>query len=220
MEQRIEKIEEALFSAPSTDQSFSWDDLDFSNILQPEGQNNACTPSMSTFHDHPEVSLDMSVSLGAFPASSLKKSTQSSEAVNVKPDLISLGIISKESAEQHFTFYKDNLDPYAHHILGPTRSLDDIRTKPSLLIAAVCTTAAFCAGTNDYQSCFDAFVKEVSEKTFSVQYSFDDVRALCIGALWLNEISSALNALGQYHLAHFAWASSDRGKSRPNSNGA
>lgn len=32
---------------------------------------------------------------------------------------------------------------------------------------------------------------------FSVNHTFDDVRALCIGAFWLNDISSALNALGK-----------------------
>ena len=197
MERRIEKIEQALLPALTPAQSFSWDDLDFSALLPPDGQITGDASSTTTSHYHPpEVSLDMSVSLGAFPASSLKTSTLASQDVDTKPDLISRGIISEESAEQHFTFYKKNLDSYVHHALERVKCLSDIRSRSSLLTAAVCTTAAFCAGTTDYPNCLDVFVKEVSEKTFSIRYAFDDVRALCIGALWLNEISSGLNALG------------------------
>jgi hypothetical protein len=114
-----------------------------------------------------------------------------------KPDLISRGVISQETAENHFMFYQKYLDPYIHYILADKDCLANVRSRSSLLTAAVCTKAAFCSGSRDYQNCYNVFTNEVSGKMFSVHHTFDDVRALCIGAFWLNDISSALNALGK-----------------------
>lgn len=143
--------------------------------------------------------LNLSCSLGAFPASSMSNLTSTGEEIHTayRPDLISCGVISREIAEGYLDFYKQNLDPCIHHILAENDTLASVRSRSSLLTAAICTVASFCTSSKDYQSCFNMFTSEVSRKLFSDKYDFDDVRALCIGAFWLNDVSSALNGLGK-----------------------
>lgn len=114
------------------------------------------------------------------------------------PDLISRGTISLEAARGYFDFYKTQLDPLIHHVLGDTTTVADVRIRSSLLTSAICAVAAFCTGSPDCKVCVDAFTSEVTRRLFSIKYEFDDVRALCIGAFWLSDISSALNGMGEY----------------------
>ncbi|KAF9891391.1 hypothetical protein FE257_004247 [Aspergillus nanangensis] len=121
------------------------------------------TPSM--------VTLNLSCSLGAFPASSIMNMTfntdQAASSGQQRPDLISCQVITHDIAEEFFAFYKDKLDPCIHHILAEGDTLASTRARSSLLTAAICTVAAFCTGSKHYQNCFNAFTKEVSGKMFS-----------------------------------------------------
>ena len=85
-----------------------------------------------------------------------------------------------------------------HYLLTEDDSLASIRERSSLLTTAICTVATFCMGSKEYHQCLKMFTNEVSRKLFSDKYEFDDVRALCIGALWLNDVSSVLNGLGEF----------------------
>lgn len=147
-----------------------------------------------------KITLNLSCSLGAFPASSMMSLAGADEAVNpaYRPDLISCGVISLEAADNYLAFYKTHLDPEVHCVLTENDTLADVRARSSLLTAAICTVASFCSGSEDYQRCFSAFTDAVSRKLFSTTYEFDDVRALCIGAFWLNDVCSVLNGLGKY----------------------
>ncbi|KAF7530503.1 hypothetical protein PCG10_000003 [Penicillium crustosum] len=111
------------------------------------------------------------------------------------PDPVSCGIIPQEIAEILFVFYKQNLDPCIHNTLGDNDSLSTIRARSPLFTTAICTVSAFCTGSKYYNTLLKHFTTQVSGKVFSSNHTFDDVRALCIGALWLNEVSTALNSL-------------------------
>ncbi|KIN08940.1 hypothetical protein OIDMADRAFT_153565 [Oidiodendron maius Zn] len=138
------------------------------------------------------ITLNLSCNLGAFPSSSLENFTP--EQPGYVPNLNSSGFISQECAEC-FQFFHEKLNPYLHYILPGKDSLAVVRSRSSLLTTAICTTAALCSGSPNYHNYLDAFRREVSSKLFSTHYTFDDIRALCIGAFWLNDISSALNSL-------------------------
>lgn len=114
-----------------------------------------------------------------------------------RPDLISCGVISHQTAEALFTFYHEQLDHCLHYVLDPDDTLAKVRSRSSLLTSAICTVSAFCTGSNAYQSCLNALKTEVSRKMFATNHKFDDVRALCIGAFWLSEIAPALSGLGK-----------------------
>lgn len=154
--------------------------------------------SVSNVSESPQTAtLDLSCSLGAFPASSITSSTLHGSISTQGSDFVSLGLITIDIAETLFAFYQQKLDSYAYHILVDGDSLATIRRRSSLLTAAICTVSAFCSGSQKYPSLLNHFQNEVSGKLFSSSYEFDDVRALCIGTLWLPEVSKALNALGK-----------------------
>lgn len=129
------------------------------------------------------AALDLSCSLGAFPAFPMTSSILHDFSSKQGSDLVSRGLIAIDIAESLFAFYQQKLDSYACHILVDGDSLATIRRRSSLLTAAICTVSAFCSGSQHYQSLLDQLQHEVSGKLFSSSYEFDDVRALCIGTL-------------------------------------
>jgi len=158
---------------------------------------------------HPDITVvptsELSCSLGAFPAASVNglvhndsPSTISDTRLRsivsdtVTPDDF---LLTSNGAESHFKYFQTKLDPLIHHILTSDDSLNSVRARSPFLAISLCTTAAYCTGAGDYQKWLTRFKALVAEKTFTSQHAFDDVRALCVGALWLNEIATALNAL-------------------------
>ncbi|KAJ5601510.1 hypothetical protein N7510_011044 [Penicillium lagena] len=201
MEGRMGQLEQALRQStnqPSTVPSFSVNssgpsqgsaglEADRSSIAPP-------TPWVISSN----VTLNLSCSLGAFPASSMISLTLTDAGGHSgqTSDLVSCGLIPHNEAEDFFAFYKQNLNPCIHHILTESDTFPIIRARSPLLLAAICTVSALCTGSKHYAPILKYFTTQVSGKVFSSRHTFDDVRALCIGALWLNEVSTALNSLG------------------------
>ena len=204
MENRISQLERALLARTSLDS-------------RPIGQvypspQVASTPndteipdqdlaSQGPKHSHQprEAALNLFCKPGAFPSSSLNAFLVNDQDISYStgPDLVTRGLISQTTLEKHFHFYHECLNPY---IYQPLTNIDTVATllkRSSLLLAAICATAAFCAGSEDYEACLETFINDVSATMFSHTHSFDDVRALCIGAFWLGKESSALSALGE-----------------------
>ena len=204
IEKRIDQIEKSMVSSAGSTSSVDNHDCSLSQTSSEANIAEEATQSVRESVPKPletsqEAALNLSCGLGAFPASSLKSLVHNDKGIfsSGGPDLVDRGVISQQTSEKHFTFYRENLNPYIHHLLTDDDTLASVQRRSSLLLAAICTTAAFCAGSSDYHTCFDAFIHEVSAKMFTSIHSFDDVRALCIGAFWLGNASSALNALGE-----------------------
>jgi hypothetical protein len=142
-----------------------------------------------------DMALDLSCSLGAFPASSLRNSVVDQSRKTL--DLISNSLITLKQADIRFKFYQDNLNSHLHYIITEQDSLARIRTRSPFLASAICATATYCSDSMDYQICSQSYLDHVSSKLFSEVHTFDDVRALCIGAFWLYDKSYALNSLGK-----------------------
>jgi len=158
-----------------------------------------------------DVTLNLSCSLGSFPGSSIKtvpatdQETQSDYKPDLiscgeilGPDLISRGLISLEAAEEYFAVYRNSMEPCIRRILAADDCLAKIRARSSLLTAAICTVGSFATDSANHKSCYDTFLNEVSSRLFSRHHSFNDIRALCIGAFWLNKVSSTLIGLGMH----------------------
>lgn len=202
IEERLDKLERAMKDRPSTPTTFTDTEAE---LTRSQMLRNATKPSEFSLLQTPQglespntVTLNLSCSLGSFPASSMVNLTFTGNQTYLGHglDLVSCGILPLETAESLFSYYKEHLEPLIHNVLGDDATLATTRAESSLLTAAVCTVAAFCTGSGSYQNCLKYFKKEISGKVFATEYSFNDVRALCIGAFWLNEISSALNGLG------------------------
>ena len=203
MEDRMRRLEDALLQSngitnilPSNIATL---DVPMSEATSLINSNSITgTPNIS---DRPgKVTLNLSCSLGAFPAASITDIafTDNTSDPSFRPDLISCNVISLTSANEYFVFYREHLDHHMHYLFSDNDTLATVRARSSLLTAAICTVASFCSGSRDYQNCFKAFTDSVSRKLFADKYDFDDVRALAVGALWLNDISSALNGMGEW----------------------
>jgi hypothetical protein len=140
--------------------------------------------------------LNLTSNLGAFPASSVRTEKENESTV-ASADLISRGVISLEAANDCLTYFVEHPNPYLHGILAANIPLSEVRAQSTLLTAAVCVVASFCSAPERYQACYDAFVADVSSRLFSPRYTFDDVRALCIAAFWLDDIGPTLSGLGE-----------------------
>ena len=192
MEHRIEKLERALARDPNHNPESHPTSVNLAeSLINGTGDlveaHGDATPSVHpTIDEPPMVTLNISFSLGAFPASSITKVTLCNQEVKsiYRQDMVSCGIISLKTAFEAFEFYKQNLDHLAHNLFTEIDSLADIRARSSILTAPVCTVAAFCTGWRNYQRCFEAFKDEVSRKLFSERYEFDDVPCVvCRSAL-------------------------------------
>jgi hypothetical protein len=144
------------------------------------------------------TSLDFTCSPGAFPASSIRaeRAADHSTTIVSSKDVITDGIVSLRSGQAHFHFFMERLNRHIHHVIPVSETLATLRQRSPMLVAAICTVAAFCANSPDYQECLNAYKLIVSAKTFARNHNFDEIRALCIGSFWLNDISYALCSLG------------------------
>ena len=203
MESRLQTIEELLYADATVGNGLVNRDAG----LQTQGEasqessqattNFQQTSSVTLTKSSYQITVNLSCSLGAFPASSLESLDTKTADVAIITDLITRGSISEEAAEAFVSFFHNNLSPYVPSVLAKNESLDSIRSRSSLLTSAVCTTAAFCSGSEDYLICRDALMTDVTSRMFGVQYNFDEVRAMCIASLWLPENAATFNALGK-----------------------
>lgn len=204
MENRIGQLERALCSRTSSDSHpIRYVDL---GLYFASAANNTKVTDQSVANQGPkhshrpyEAAFNLSCGLGAFPSSSLNAFLVNDQDISYStgPDLVTRGLISHDTLEKHFKFYYECLNSYIYH---PITNIDIVANplkRSSLLLTAVCATAAFCAGSDDYEACLEIYTNEVSATTFSFIHSFNDVRGLCIGAFWLGKESSALSALGE-----------------------
>jgi hypothetical protein len=143
-----------------------------------------------------DVTLNLDSHLGVFPAASVATGTPKDFA-SPTSDLISQGVIDLAAAEELFAYFLEHLNHYLHGILRDSDTLASVRARSSILTAAICTVAAICSAPDAYSACYDAFVGQVSELLFATRSSYDDVRALCIAALWLDNIGPTLSGLGK-----------------------
>lgn len=177
------------------------------SVSSPNGNRTASTPSSVRRQDNktPENMLNLSCSLGSFPASSMLPSTAMELEDPARPDLISSGHVSLKTATDSLAFFKLYLDPFVFHSVGFDTSLQELRSRSSLLTAAVCTVAAYCTSSEGYQTCLEALKLEASHRLFADNLNpnpnaaaWDDVLGLCIAAFWLSEVSANLVGLGEY----------------------
>lgn len=204
MEQRIRALEEALGQGTGQRNTIFSSTPDDRRILSPitpsshaelNGDGPISLPQQTQPVDN--VSLNLSCSLGSFPGSSITTLPRGPHPDH-DADIISCGLISLEAAEEYFLIYQQSLDPYIHHVLARDDCLANVRARSPLLTISICAVGSFCAASTDFSKIYGAFTNEVSKRVFSRCNSFDDVRAVCIGAFWLDKISSTLVALGTF----------------------
>ena len=145
------------------------------------------------------VAVDTDAGPNAAPASyvSIVTTSAPSPSSNLsrsksETDFITRGLITLDAAERLFQLYKHRLDHFLYSIIGDHATLQSIRQTSTTLASAICAVAALHSRSDDYHTCHREFRRRVSNQFFSRQHSLDEVRGLCVGALWLSDMSWAL----------------------------
>jgi hypothetical protein len=110
----------------------------------------------------------------------------------LEDDFISKGKVSEADAEELFSTFSTSLN---HYLWGGIalvhEDLVSVRRSSSLLLAAIFTvTALHVPGKEQvFDICYAEFTALVCDSMFDRYHSLDAIRALCIGAFWLSDVS-------------------------------
>ncbi|KAE8385959.1 hypothetical protein BDV23DRAFT_164118 [Aspergillus alliaceus] len=161
-------------------------DMSKENSPQPQGDDSSglVTVPMRNLYELTRLK-NLRVNAGWKPNSSL-----------IHDDFISQGVVPLKEAEYLFDrFMEINNRLLWDGILLFHRTLGSIRRASTLLAAAVLTIGALHAPgkTEAFHQCYDIFVSLVCSSSLSRNHSVDDVRALCIGAFYLANLSWKLS---------------------------
>ncbi|BCS22169.1 putative C6 transcription factor [Aspergillus puulaauensis] len=114
----------------------------------------------------------------------------------LEEDFISRGVISLQEAEELFAYFSRTMNQLLWGgIILVHRDLTSVRRASTLLAAAVLTVAALHIPnrTETLNRCYSEYVALVSSMSLTRAHTLDDVRALCVGAFWLSELSWKLS---------------------------
>ena len=109
-------------------------------------------------------------------------------------DIISRGVLTLHQAEMLFNKYLTKHDNYIYSVLEEGSTFDTVRNNSPLLLAAICAVTSLHVVSPDlpYERCYKEFIQLSSIHAFSSKNNLDDIRAMCIGAFWLPDLSWSL----------------------------
>lgn len=114
----------------------------------------------------------------------------------LEEDFISRGLISLHEAEELFAYFSRTMNQLLWGgIILVHHDLTSVRRASTLMSAAVLTVAALHIPnrTDTLNRCYGEYVSLVSSMSLSRTHTLDDIRALCVGAFWLSELSWKLS---------------------------
>jgi hypothetical protein len=115
---------------------------------------------------------------------------------NMENDLVSLGIISAEEAEEMFRLFKTSLSRYLFDAtIHESRSLLSVRESSSLFFTAIITvTSLHIPGKEKIHATSHKHLRDLIAASFFDRFhTLEDIRALCIAAFWLPDLSWKLS---------------------------
>ncbi|KAI9928015.1 hypothetical protein MW887_002867 [Aspergillus wentii] len=145
-------------------------------------------------------------SLVTAPMGSLYEVTQLSDipagspgrqhASDLVTDFISRGVMDLREAEELFYFFDNVLNRYLWDGMTLVHNdLASVRNSSSMLAAAILAVTALHMPNKErtFDTCYNEFAKLASESMLDRHHTMDDLRALCIGAFWLADVSWKLS---------------------------
>lgn len=114
----------------------------------------------------------------------------------LEEDFISRGYISQHEAEELFTYFSRTVNQLLWGgIILVHPDINAVRRSSSMLAAAILTVAALHIPnrTETFNICYNEFVSLVSSASLTRHHTLDDIRALCVGAFWLPDLSWKLS---------------------------
>lgn len=183
------------------------------SIENPTGPGTGSSASTYAFPQpqSQQYSIDRetpATSLVTAPMGSLYEVTQLSENRESSPgqhyapdqalatDFISRGVVELQEAEELFHHFDVVLNRYLWDgALLAHKDLTSARRSSSMLSAAILAVTALHMPTKErtFDTCYTEFAKLASESMLGHHHTLDDIRALCIGAFWLADVSWKLS---------------------------
>ena len=111
-------------------------------------------------------------------------------------DFISRGVISSQEAEELFYYFDQVLNRYLWDGVALVHdNLTSVRKSSSMLSASILAVTALHMPNKEhtYDTCYAEFAKLASGSMLDHNHTLDDLRALCIGAFWLADVSWKLS---------------------------
>ncbi|KAL3454053.1 hypothetical protein BJX65DRAFT_262734 [Aspergillus insuetus] len=168
--------------------------------------------STTSFQPQPQYAIDReengATSLVTAPMGSLYEVTQLSDIRATSPerqyatdralvtDFVSRGAVELHEAEELFDHFDRVLNRYLWDgILLVHKDLTALRNSSSMLSAAILAVTALHLPNKErtFDTCYTEFAKLASESMLDRHHTLDDLRALCIGAFWLADVSWKLS---------------------------
>lgn len=120
---------------------------------------------------------------------------------DITSDFISRGRISIQDAEELFMQFSISLNQYLFGGVALVHDdLTSVRKSSSLLASAIiAVTALHVRGKDEvFDAAYTEFISLVSDSMFDRRHGLDDLRAFCIGAFWLSDVSCK----SKFHIPH------------------
>ena len=117
-------------------------------------------------------------------------------SLEIAGDFISQGRISIQDAEKLFMQFSTSLNQCLFGGVALVHDdLTSVRKSSSLLASAIiAVTALHVRGKHEvYDVAYTEFISLVSSSMFDRKHGLDDLRAFCIGAFWLSDVSCKSN---------------------------
>ncbi|KAH8702306.1 C6 transcription factor [Talaromyces proteolyticus] len=225
IEQKIQKLEETMSTMVNDGSSSNdyWrreeisEDPSSVNEPAPEDYQQGNLGAASEDTGRWKIVIDLESSPSALPGHYLQ-STASTQPKS-RQDIVSRGGITVENARKYLSEYQNRLDHFVYGILGEYSSatLESIREASPFLATAICAVGSLHLASPDYDLLYKEFIAMSAALSFSKRNTVDDVRALCIGAFWLGDMSWSLVGIAvriatdlQLHRSFFRALQGDR----------
>ena len=122
--------------------------------------------------------------------------TAKSSRRKMESDLLSQGLITIEEAEEMFRLFKTSLSRYLFDATLPeSRTLKSVRESSTLFFTAIMTVASLHIPGKEkiHLSCHRQLRELIQSSMFDRFHTLDDIRALCVAAFWLPDLSWKLS---------------------------
>ncbi|KAK5081137.1 hypothetical protein LTR05_007930 [Lithohypha guttulata] len=193
----------------STPQIGTFTQSPFEGSLSKDDHGMAMTrepsPENTDGHQRPDTAVQVTEPMGSLYEVTRLRNIRSNQARVSRPglessgqveDFIARGIIDEAEAEELYNTFHNSLNHYLWVGIEQIHtSLTSVRRSSQLLTATILTVTALHipTSTKTFDNCYREFLSLISSSMFSRYHSIDDVRALCIAAFWLSDVSWKLS---------------------------
>lgn len=169
------------------------------SVAQTTRENSREAPPIPEQHDiagAPMEGLYEATQLNTLRARLKGDPTARSSRRKMESDLISQSLINQEDADELFHLFKTSLSRYLFDATLPeSRTLKSVRESSTLFFTAIMTVSSLHIPGKEkiYLACHRQLCDLITLSMFDRFHTLDDIRALCVAAFWIPDLSWKLS---------------------------